>query len=937
MSTDSPPDIPHLQSLARLIRYHCVITTSTARSGHLTDDDIERFVRKGLPVSEIYERLVVSDIQEACDILRPVFDGSGHLDGYVSLEVSPYLAHDSQRSLEEARRLYRVVDRPNAFIKIPGTRAGSSAIEEALFEGININVTLLFSISHYEAVAEAYLRALERRAGAGRPIDDVASVASFFLSRIDVLVDRLLGHRIQPAPATDAAPRPEQLLGTAAIANARLAYQHLLGILQSDRWKKLEDRGARVQHLLWASTSTKDPLYDEIKYVEPLIGPHTINTLPPATIRAFSERGVVARTVDRDLEHARQTMDHLAAVGIDLGKVTWQLENEAVQKFCDPFDRLMATLARRRQTILEGEVPTQTIREGAIKISVDSTLEAMNQRQFGRRLFAKDPSLWSSDPEVQDSVRGRLGRLTSADGMRSRISDVTTFADQVREAGFTHVVLLGMGGSSLSAEVCRMTFGRATEWPELLVLDSTNPADVRDVERRIDLPRALFIVASKSGTTLETLSLYRYFWDVVSRARPVPGTQFVAITDPDTSLANEATARGFRRVFENPEDIGGRYSALSYFGLVPMALIGLDVATLLDRALVMRQTCGPFIPAAQNPGLHLGALLGQAARHGRDKVTFAPSRTFAAFGMWAEQLLAESTGKSGRGLIPIDGEPSGPADAYGRDRIFIGIREMADQDVNAFLDARAAEKHPVVEMDLSDPLDIGAEFLRWEIATAVSGAILGINPFDQPDVAGSKRHTSDLLEEWKKTGSFGDATALTGDESFAMYAESTQVWLKQTDGCSPESVLEQFLGSAAPGDDVTILSYLPRASTQQDSLTGLRTLVRDRLRVATAVGYGPRYLHSTGQLHKGGPGSGLFLFLTADPSEELPIPGERYGFATLHSAEALGDYRALVEKERRVLRVHMRGDAAGGIHRLTECVQTALTQAMAPHAQLSGS
>jgi len=630
--------------------------------GEEYDDQIETLVRQGLPVSAISEHLVVSDIQAACDILRPVYDESAGLDGYVSLEVSPYLAHDTQGSLEETRRLHRLVDRPNVFIKIPGTRAGFAAIEEALFEGININITLLFAIAHYEAVAEAYVRALERRAEAGRAVDDVASVASFFLSRIDVLVDHLLGHRIQPAVTSGPGPRVETLFGKAAIANAKLAYQRLTRILASDRWKALEAQGARIQRLLWASTSTKDPLYDAIRYVEPLIGPHTVNTMPAETIRAFAERGVVATTVERDLDEARQVIEWLAAVGIDVERVTWQLENEGVQKFRAPFDALMATLAERRQSILESNIASQTIQAGSTKESVAAGLDALDDRQFGRRLFAKDPSLWSGDPEEQKSIRRRLGWLDSVEGFRQRTADVTAFADRVREEGITHVVLLGMGGSSLSAEVCRETFGPAKGWPELLVLDSTDPAAVRDIARRVDLASTLFIVASKSGTTNETLSFYHHFWEATRQALgSAPGHRFVAITDPGTPLAKEAVMQGFRRSFENPEDIGGRYSALSYFGLVPMALLGLDVAGLLDRGLVMQRTCGPFVPAGRNPGLHLGALLGLAARQGRDKVTFAPSRSLGAFGEWAEQLLAEGTGKAGRGLIPVAGELPAPS------------------------------------------------------------------------------------------------------------------------------------------------------------------------------------------------------------------------------------------------------------------------------------
>ena len=892
------------------------------------DDQIETLVREGLAVSAIYERLVVSDIQEACDILRPVYDESAGLDGYVSLEVSPYLAHDTQASLEEARRLHRLVERPNVFIKIPGTRAGFAAIEEALYEGININITLLFSVAHYEAVAEAHLRALERRAEAGRAVDNVASVASFFLSRIDVLVDQLLGHRIQPAVTTGPGPRPEQLLGKAAIANAKLAYQHLRRVVSSDRWKRVASRGARIQRLLWASTSTKDPLYDEIRYVEPLIGPHTVNTMPAETIRAFAERGVVATTVERDLDGAREVMEQLAAVGVDFDHVTWQLENEGVQKFRDPFDQLMATLAERRQSILEGEIATQTIQTGSAKESVDAGLEALDDRQFGRRLYENDPSLWSSDLHEQKSIRHRLGWLDSVEAFRSRITDVTAFADHVREEGFTHVVLLGMGGSSLSPEVCREIFGPANGWPELLVLDSTDPAAVREVERRIDVAHTLFIVASKSGTTTETLSFYRYFWKATRDAVSTPGDHFVAITDPGTPLAKEANSQGFRRTFENPEDIGGRYSALSYFGLVPMALLGLDVARLLDRALVMQRTCGPFIPAERNPGLHLGALLGLAARQGRDKVTFAPSRSLGAFGAWAEQLLAESTGKGGRGLIPVDREPPGASEVYGPDRLFVGMRESGDNDgdANTFLEARATEGHPIVRIELSDPLDIGAEFLRWEVATSMAGSILGINPFDEPNVAESKRNTSDLLEQWERDRSLSEGSTLAGDEWMTFHGEPGQAWLSQEHSRSSESVLQQFLGSVKPRDYIALLAYVHRTQAIHELLTSFRVRLRERLRIATTLGYGPRYLHSTGQLHKGGPNTGLFLLLTTDPAEDVPIPGETYGFRTLQRAQALGDYRALVDKGRRVLRVHLGGEVEAAIVHLATVLQSALTR-----------
>jgi hypothetical protein len=359
-----------------------------------------------------------------------------------------------------------------------------------------------------------------------------------------------------------------------------------------------------------------------------------------------------------------------------------------------------------------------------------------------------------------------------------------------------------------------------------------------------------------------------------------------------------------------------------------MALLGLDVAGLLDRALVMQRACGPFIPAERNPGLHLGALLGLATRKGRDKVTFAPSRSLGAFGAWAEQLLAESTGKGGRGLIPVDGEPPGLPDVYGEDRLFVGLREAGDSEseANAFLEARTAEGHPILRIELSDPLDIGAEFLRWEAATSVAGSILDINPFDEPNVAESKRNTSDLLKQWGRDRSFPEARALAGDEWITLFGEPGQSWLAQQRALSSESLLQQFLASARPRDYIALLAYVHRTQAIHELLTSFRVRLRERLRIATTLGYGPRYLHSTGQLHKGGPNTGLFLLLTADSREDVPIPAEPYGFATLQRAQALGDYRALAEKGRRVLRIHLRGEVRAAVVHLAAVLQSALTR-----------
>lgn len=875
-------------------------------------EQIDALAREGRSPYEIYEALVLDDIRGACDVLRPVYDESEGADGFVSLELSPYLAHDTEGSMRDARRLFEAVSRPNLLIKIPGTPAGTPAIEQMLYEGVNVNITLLFSIDAYEAVAEAYVSALERRLEEGKSVHDVASVASFFISRIDVLVDEILGHHIIPG-SEGTSPRPEELLGKAGIANAKLAYRSFLDLLGSDRWKRLEEAGARPQRMLWASTSTKDPLYSDIRYVEPLIGPDTVNTLPDATIDAFSDHGRVADTVTDGMEEARRTMDGLREVGVDFDAVTWQLMNEGVQKFIAPFDRLLATISEERARSLKRSGESQALALGGERRGVDDVLGALGTRQFARRLFAGDASLWTHDPDKAAEVRDRLGWLTAPTDFLSRVSEIRSFADKVREEGFGNVVLLGMGGSSLAPDVSRATFGSADGWPALTVLDDTDPDAIRAVRDAIDLDHTFFLVSSKSGTTTETLSLARTFYGwLEERVGREAGARFAAITDPGSPLAEEARERGFRRVFENPTDFGGRYSALSYFGLVPMALQGIDIETLLERARRMRGSCSAELPPDSNPGTELGAALGRLARRGRDKVTFVTSEALSAYGAWAEQLLAESTGKRGTGLIPIDGEPLGEPDVYGGDRVFVHLRTAGEEDADhaAALEALEAAGHPVVRIVMKDTLGLGAEFYRWEMATATAGSVLGIDAFDQPNVEAAKQRTRELLEAWEKSGSFDEGKPVAEDERLALYAENGVA-----DG-GPGGRLAAFLDGARPGDYLALLAYVHRTPGREARLERLRVALRDRLRVATTLGYGPRYLHSTGQLHKGGPDTGRFVILTADESEDVPIPGQPFGFATLHRAQSLGDLSALRDAGRAVVRVHLVGDVEAALDHL---------------------
>jgi transaldolase/glucose-6-phosphate isomerase len=533
--------------------------------------------------------------------------------------------------------------------------------------------------------------------------------------------------------------------------------------------------------------------------------------------------------------------------------------------------------------------------------AVTAALDQVEGSGAAARIWKKDGTLWSDDAEPGlAAIAHRLGWLEAPTAMRAHLGELTAFAAAVRRDGVSDIVLLGMGGSSLAAEVLAATFPPGPGGPALTVLDTTDPGAVRAVRDRLGLEQTLFLVASKSGTTTETLALYRFFRGELEGRTRTPGVHFVAITDPGTSLERLAAEAGFRRTFLNAPDIGGRFSALSFFGLVPAALIGVDVDRLLDSAGAMAAACAPSVPVARNPGLRLGAALGGYAAAGRDKVTLVLSEPIRTLGAWLEQLLTESTGKQGRGLVVIHDEPPAPPGVYGADRLFVTMTLGSDAAVQRRLETLRAAGGPAIHLPLADRLDLGGEFFRWELATAAAGALLGINPFDEPNVAQAKEATQAALRAYCEGGRLPQVPADRVAE------------------------LAGTLVQARPGDYVAFLAYLTPEPATTAALQRLRRLVRDRTRLATTVGYGPRYLHSTGQLHKGGPPTPILVMLAAEDHTDLPIPGERYGFATLEMAQALGDRTTLRAARRRVFWHPVRGPAAGAIDRLTAALDTAL-------------
>ncbi len=889
------------------------------------DLQIKALVLKGKGLGQIYELLTVKDVQDACDILRPVYRESGGIDGFVSLEVSPYLARDTKGTIDEVHRLFKEVSRPNCYIKIPGTKEGLPAIEQMLYEGIPINITLLFSIERYAEVAKAYIRALERRAAEGKPVNKVVSVASFFLSRIDVLTDQLLGSHIIPEPDLrgDASLLPASLLGKAGIASARLAYKRFREIFSTPSWKQLEKKGAHVQRPLWASTGNKDPLYDDLRYVESLIGPDTVNTLPDETIEALAGHGQLRKnSISEDLDEAGKLFTRLKKFDIDMEDVTQQLENEGIRKFIEAYNKLLVDLARKRADILKESDSIQQISYGDLKVEVNAAYASLDEKLAGRRLFSRDPYLWKNDPDQITAINNRLGWLDLPESFGSEADEYLSFARQLKKEGYKYAVLLGMGGSSLSSEVARETFTTGKDYLQLLVLDNTDPAAIRNIERQINPVKTLFIVASKSGTTKESLSFFRYFYDLLKeKIKGNPGKNFIAITDKGTPLVLTAKKYGFRKVFVNPSDIGGRYSVLSGFGLLPMALMGIDIRAVLENALQMKNNCDPFIPAAANPGISLGCLLGIAQRHRKDKVTFILSPSILTFGYWVEQLIAESTGKENKGIIPVSGEQLGRPEEYGNDRIFIHIYLASDNETahNKKLAALETAGHPVVRIRLPHKIALGGEYYRWEVVTSIAGYIMGINPFNEPNVAESKKNTDNLLNDWAQKHAFNKTSPVlkTGDISIYAAGKTKSLVLKKH---SLSGMINAFTAMAQPGDYIALLPYFLKTDKRTKYLQSWRQEMRDNLKVATTLLEGPRYLHSTGQLHKGGPDTGLYVFLTGDENNKLAIPGEKFGFETLHHAQALGDFRSLNDKGRRVILIDLGRDIDQGLKQFMELV-----------------
>jgi transaldolase/glucose-6-phosphate isomerase len=856
------------------------------------DTGLRRAMAEGKPARRIHEALLVDDVQRAADVLHPLFEASHRLDGFVSFELEPALLHSVAAAVAEVRHVSHHVDRYNVMVEIPATAVGLDAVRALVADGVSVNVTHLFSVADYEKAAAAYLAGLEQYVTSHSVWRTApTAVASFSLAPLDAAIDARL----------EALERPD-LRGKAAVALARRLTARYRQLFSGPAWDKLAARRGQPLRPKWTRTTPRDFAHPALYYIQQLIGPGTVMTFTPATLTAFLRDGIAAPALDKGLDEAEAHLATLAALGIDVAAVAAELQAEHLAASDHRFQTLVQAVVQKRDALDVGQ-PLMSAQLGEAQSAVDEGLHDLCRHGIIRRIWAADHTVWQPKPT---EITNRLGWLDIADNMADKTARLAAFTRGLVADGFRHVLLLGMGGSSLAPELFQKTLGRGAPagYLNLVVLDTTDADAVRAAEAAVDLPHTIVIVATKSGGTVETLSGFKQFYNRLSAlvGPERAGGHFVGITDPGSKIADMAARYGFRDLFLNDPNIGGRYSALSYFGLVPAALVGVDVPRLLERAAVAaaNATLSHCDAIADNHAAVLGTILGRLALVGRDKVTFITSPALASFGDWAEQLIAESTGKEGQGIVPVVGEPPAPVESYGADRLFVHLRLEGDAANDAFVAALAAAGQPVVTLRLADLYDIGGQFFLWEMATAVASHFMAINPFDQPNVEAAKIKAREIVAEYAKTGSLpaGEFAALE------------------------PGALGEFLKEAKPGDYVSIQAYIPTTPAADAALQALRQAIHLRTGLATTAGYGPRFLHSTGQLHKGDGGHGLFIQLVSDAVEDVAIPDEAgepasaMSFNVLKRAQALGDARALRAAHRRLIAFEVGHEPVAAIERL---------------------
>jgi transaldolase/glucose-6-phosphate isomerase len=864
------------------------------------DTAIAPMALAGWNCEKIFSQLSVEDIRDAASLFTELYVQTDGKDGYVSLEINPSFSHETEKIVAEARKTWTAVNRPNLMVKIPATESGISAVRQLVSAGINVNSTLIFSEEQYIKAAEAYISGLEDRIASGQPINKIQSVASVYVCWIDSKIDPLL-EKIITEGSEEQAAIARELKGKVGIANCQRIYRQFKKIFSGERFNALQKKGATIQRPLWAATGCKNDQYSDTIYIDSLIGENTISSVDPETLKAALDHGCIKAGLPASDNEIDLVFSKLASIGISLQNITEELQEEGVNTFENAFNSMLGDL-NKRSDILKKSL-------GDLYDPVMSNFKKIEENSILPRIFAKDPTVWTFDIQAYPEIRNRLGWLDAHMNTAKNIEEFRSILKSLKENGIRKVLLLGMGGSSLAPEVMALTFKEISDL-KLEIVDSTDPGQVLEADHSHPTSETVYIISSKSGGTAEVRALLDYFYQ---RAKDTlgekAGSHFIAITDPGTQLERIAKELNFRNIVLSDPAVGGRFSAITPFGVLPATLIGIDPAIVLEKVNAIAKKSTPSNPVASNEGAALGVYMGTAALLGRDKFTILTDPELESFGSWLEQLIAESSGKNGKGIIPVDIEPQTDPSVYAKDRAFVYIQTSGTQC--DFIDQLMKVGQPVLTIKLNDLPDLFAEFYRWEIAISVACSLLEVNAFDQPNVQDSKNRTVAKINEYKEKGVLSEPEVLwekDGVKVFYSLAEAANETLKKELAAAknPAEFISKFLTIAHSGEDyVAINAYLPRNEDMLHKLQSLRKEILKQTACATTLGFGPRFQHSTGQLHKGGANNGVFIQIVANSPTDVEIPNEGMTFAVLERAQALGDFEALMAVNRRAVRIDL--------------------------------
>jgi len=846
-------------------------------------------IMDGWDSRQIFQKLSVDDVRQATSLFRENYISSGGSDGLVTIEMDPQLANDYAKSLAEAKQIWTAVNRPNLMISVPATAAGIETTRQLTREGINTNQTLIFSEKRFRQAVDAYLEGLEARHAEGKPIDKVQSILSVHIAEIDTKVDAVLAER----PASGMEEFLAKIKNKAALTICRRIYNQITEFNQSERMQKMVEAGAKPLRILW-DVLYPNPCTSPTFYSDALIGNQTILSVHQDTLAAICESGRVSSSLPVNNIEIEKAFADFQQAGIDFQKILEIIEEESMESYCQAFEAMLNQLDQKSDLVKKSL--------GVLYSPVLETYKKLESDSIVPRIFSKDPTVWTFDTQAYPEIRNRLGWLDAHQLIAKNMIEYKAIAASLKADGIRKVLLMGMGGSSLAPEVMALTFPEA-DGMELQIIDSTDPGQVLQADADHPLHETVYIVSSKSGGTAEVQAFLDYFYHkAVQALGDRAGAHFIAITDPGTLLERMAKEMNFRNVVLADPSIGGRFSALSAFGVLPAVLIGIAPEKVLEQASRMAKICAPSNPVASNEGAALGVYMGTAALSGRDKVTILVDPNMDAFGSWLEQLIAESSGKTGKGIVPVDIEPKlNPAD-YPADRAFVYIKSSGEQQ--SFVNQLIEAGQPVLTIKMNDLTELFAEFYRWEIAISVACSILGVNAFDQPNVQDSKNRTVAKINDYKEKGALSELPVTWEINGIQAYFSSESESMRKAE--SAAELINAFASTAVQGTDyIGINAYLPRNDQTMAALQQLREKILKTSGCATTLGFGPRFQHSTGQLHKGGANNGLFIQIVADSVQDAEIPNEGMTFAILERAQALGDFEALIAKERRAIRLNL--------------------------------